>query len=262
MRRFGIAVLVVSLASVVSIFGSGPISAQEEEGIPGCELYDISAVFEELGLNPDEDSYQWEGVCRPVPLDDPAPVPFGDGEILQPYLVYFSEDYAAVPDALSGEYEPEAMVVVVRAGSFALDVKQSNTSNIVVYGAGVEIPRLNDFVDSEPFYSASDDEPCPAVCPVESGDEVQLGPGDVVVAAQGGICVYCLLDTDSQSKNETGLLEVFVLRGDAEDFQTFSWIDSWDRAAEGNLPVIAQSASRSTTRGWAFFDPATRCKDG
>ena len=259
MRRLGIAVLVVLLGLVLPGLGAGPTSAQEG-GIPGCELYDVSAVFAELGLNPDEDSYQWEGMCRPVPQDPPTP--FGAGQVLQPYLVFFNEDYAAVPDAISGEYEPEAMVVVVREGSFALDVKGDNTSDIVVYGAGVEIPRLTNFEPNEPYYSPSEDEPCPQVCVLSPGEEVLLGPGDVVVAEQGGICVYCLLDTDNERKNETGLLEVFVLRGDAEDPQTFSWIDSWDRAAEGLLPVFAQSTSSTTMRGWAFFDPSTRCKDG
>jgi hypothetical protein len=155
------------------------------------------------------------------------------------------------------------MVVVVREGSFALDVKDQNSASIVVYGAGADVPRLNDFNrESEPFYVPSEDEPCPQVCQLSPGDEVMLAPGDVVVAAQGGICVYCLLDTDGQRQNERGLLEVFALRGESDDPQTFSWIESWDRAAEGQLPVIARRASPGTIRGWAFFDPATRCKDG
>ncbi|MBA3450301.1 MAG: hypothetical protein H0T18_03700 [Chloroflexia bacterium] len=265
MRRVVGFLLVVLLSQVTTVGGGWTAAAQESESIADCTP---GAAPPQLGLDPDE-SYYWEGVCRPIPPDEPAPAPVGGDFIMQPYTVFFKEGFAAVPDSSSGDFRPEFMVVIVRDGTFALDVKRDTPGRVTVTGAGNEIPILSAFAEREPYYTAMkgavlvdrDGNPCVRGCEIPPETVVQLETGDRIVAEEGAICVYCLLGANNQRKGETGLLEVFVLRRAGEDAETFSWIDSWDRAQRGELRVM-RSVERSTALGWAYFDPKTGCKDG
>ena len=264
MRRVVLFILAVLLGSPALGVGGWAASAQEET-IEECAPL---VVPPELGLG-EQDSYYWEGVCRPIPPDEPVPAPLGTDLIMQPYAVYLAEDYAAIPDASSGDFRPEFMVVVVRKGTFALDVKAGSPGRIVVYGAGNDIPLLTAFEGGEPYYFERPGEvltdregnPCVRACEVPPSNVVQLGPGDRVVAEEGAICVYCLIGTNEERDGETGLLEVFVLRQFGDDPETFSWIDSWNRAERGELPLL-RGADTPTVLGWSYFDPKTGCKDG
>ena len=265
MRRFVLLLLVVLLGSGAVGAGAWSASAQQLERIEDCPPLKVPP---QLGLGVEE-SYYWEGVCQPIPPDERVPAPIGGDLIMQPYTVYLAEDFAAIPDASSGQFRPEYMVVVVRKGTFALDVKDGSPGKIDVYGAGNEIPLLSPFDDREPYYAARPREvltdregnPCVRGCEVPPNTVVQLGPGDRVVAEEGAICVYCLLGTNEVRGDETGLLEVFVLRQLGDDPSTFSWIESWNRAERAELPLVRRSDS-PTVLGWAYFDPKTGCKDG
>ncbi len=265
MRRMAVLILVVLLGHLVVGVGNWSTAAQEVKKVEDCKP---GIAPPELGLGK-EDSYYWEGVCRPIAPDQPAPASPGGEFIMQPYTVYFAEGFAAVPDSRSGAFRSEFMVVIVRDGTFALDVKRDSPGRVVVSGAGNDIPLRGAFDNREPFYGERKGEiltdregnPCIRDCEVPPDTVVQLGPGDRIVAEEGAICVYCLLGANNLREGQTGRLEVFVLRRAGEDPSTFSWIASWDRAQKGELP-LAQRDERPVVLGWAYFDPGTRCRDG
>ena len=217
-----------------------------------------------FGENPDA----WEGVSRPLPPSDQGVAPPPQGEsVLQPYAVAFAEEYAAVPEMV--RFTPEFMVVVVQEGYFGLDAGDGEEALVVFPAAGEPIPFMTERSDAAPFYElvsppsfvqAAGDGDCTTACPVPPGTVVQVKPGDRIVAGEGALCVWCLLNANGVEKDETGLLEVFPLLPPGGNLDEFSWVRAWD----ASVPSSAATPSATTggaTRGWASgFNPPTSCR--
>jgi hypothetical protein len=68
-----------------------------------------------------------------------------------------------------------------------------------------------ELVSPPSFVQAAGGGDCTTACPVPPGTVVQVKPGDRIVAGEGALCVWCLLNANGVEKDETGLLEVFPL---------------------------------------------------
>jgi hypothetical protein len=217
----------------------------------------------QFGKNGEE--VRWSGVSRPLPPADPVPAPPGGAQVMQPYSVFFSEDYAAVPVVPDAEF----MVIVVKQGSFALDlmppdlnVKPSDPEAFLVQPIDGPIPILNR-VSGEPYYENSNDvvlrdgSPCVSMCVIPVQTAVRIREGDKVVAKEGAICLYCLLNS-SVDATDQGLFDVYVLRDAGSNPQDFSWIRNW----EDEQKLQSQTSDAPLVRAWAYLNPGSGCKDG
>lgn len=247
MRRFFLLLIVVLLG--LSPVGIPPATARE-------------ALECELG----EQEYEWwAGICKPVPEEGLAiPVsPDNSDEVIQPYAVAFQEEFAATRPLENAEF----MIVYVREGVFVLDRDGSASGTIVASSQYPQIPTLSLIgtaaeVD-QPHYALvpggflenPDGTACTRACPVPFDQPVQLRAGDIAVAQAGTLCLWCLLGTNAVKDGETGLLEIYVLRGATEGPETFSWGEDWTSTqmrGGGGQDVVA----------WAFNPPGTRCRGG
>ena len=211
------------------------------------------------GTDPDQ---AWLMVCLPIPPSSDAPfAPPGGDEIMQPYRVGFAEEFASAPPVPNAEF----MVVVVKRGFFALEAYPD--SHFVVYPAGEErILYLQPYQVATPHYPETSPpeyvkdaggNDCIRVCLIPADTVVQLKAGDRVVAREGSLCYWCLLNSNATEKDETGVLELFVLRPASASPETFSWIESWhasqDQQASTQRPQLFSAMS------WAFH-PQARCR--
>jgi hypothetical protein len=259
--------------AIVSLLGIAPIgivgrsaSAQDSptQQLANCSLIDYPPAVEDGENAP---SLPWEAVCRPIAEDATLPAPHL--QTMQPYAVAFKEEFAAtelIGDGTEDQPMAEFMVVLVKEGSFALDLetdKQGNAQQVVVSTIQDHIETLTPWTSTKPHYSTPppngapltvNGEVCTRACPVDPNVPVLLMPGDFAVAEQGALCIYCLLN------NNEGLLEVFVLLDDGVDPQEFTWIDSWDAAKDAwDAETATPSASTEpVVMAWAFFNPG-RC---
>jgi hypothetical protein len=227
---------------------------------------------------------RWEGVSRPEPPSTEAIAPPPDGDqIMEPYAVFFSEDYAAVPE-MRGRFKPEFMVVVVQEGSFALDTGDKEPGIVVFPAAGQPIPVMQPKKDAAPYYELTDplevvQDPsggdCTLACSIPADTVVQVKPGDRIVAREGALCVWCLLNSNFEPGNEEaeyddqGLLQVFALLNAGASPDSFSWIRDWEEmqaqatggaANNGGDATPAASGPEQTMLAWAF-NPQARCRN-
>lgn len=216
----------------------------------------------EFGKNP----AAWEGVGRPLPPSDQAALaPPGGDAVVQPFAVPLAEEYAAVPEIT--RFTPEFMLVVVQKGYLALDVGDGEAALVVFPADDAPIPFMTERGESAPYYELAAPErfvqdvggsDCIAACPIPPDTVVQVKPGDRIVAGEGALCLWCLLNSNGVEKDETGLLQVFPLLAPGEDPESFSWIRDWDESAI-SAAATPSATTGGTTRGWAF-NPATRCR--
>lgn len=241
MRRHVLFLLVALLAATP--FAGLPASAQE-----GGSDYQIGLEYD-----------SWAGVGRPEPLPGALPT---NGEILQPYEVYFSEDYAAVPEIPDSEF----MIVKIMEGSFALAPGDEGTF-IVDPADGQPIRYLEEIPD-EPYFLPTDryvrdtaDQPCASVCAIPLRTAVQVTTGSTITVREGSLCLWCLLNTNAD-RQDKGLLIVSVLL--PQDFTPaeFSWTQSWMEAQGNGSQASAAPNSAPVTLGWALFNPQARCRGG
>ena len=258
MRRLLILASVVSLGFGPLIFGQLSVSAQEGEEIESGD-FDVNW----------NDFTRWEGVGRPQAVEQASRqggrvVPVV--ETLQQFEVFFAIEYAAAPVVENAEF----MLVVVEEGSFALDltpegVAPSGPQSFVVHpddGASIPTLRRLEPAETEPYYEptgdvvlGADGQPCMSMCVIPVATIVEVKPGDKIVAREGAVCLWCLLNTTPGEGNERGLLLVSpVLPASAQPDQ-FSWVQFWDESVHTATPV-AETAPVAV--GWAF-NPPTSC---
>ncbi len=250
MRRPSFPVLYALLGLVLVALSGMPVAAQDGE------------TDFRFGANPDA----WEGVSRPLPPSDQGVMPPPQGDtVLQPYAVAFAEEFAAVPEIT--RFTPEFMVVVVQEGYFGLDAGDGEEALVVFPAEGAPIPFMTERSEYAPFYELAspasfvqdaDGADCTGAWPVPPGTVGQVKPGDRIVAGEGALCLWCLLNTNGVEKDETGLLEVFPLLPPGENLESFSWVRDWDESAPTET-ATPSALTAGTTRGWAF-NPATRCR--
>jgi hypothetical protein len=265
MRRLVVLVIITLLGIAPIGIVDGSASAQDSptQQLANCSLIDYSPAVEDGENAP---SLPWEAVCRPIAEDATLPAPHL--QTMQPYAVPFKEQFAAtelIGDGAEDQPTAEFMVVLVKEGSFALDLetdKQGNAQQVVVSTIQDHIETLTPWTPTKPHYSTPspngapltvNGEVCTRACPVDPDVPVLLMPGDFAVAEQGALCIYCLLN------NNEGLLEVFVLLDDGIDSQGFTWITAWDDAAEAATAATPSASAEPVLKAWAYFNPPTRC---
>jgi hypothetical protein len=219
---------------------------------------------------------QFEGVARPR-VQNGTQTP-REGPVLQPYEVYFAEQYARIENVFDDEtptFETEFMAVEVKQGIFALHVGDRGT--FIVDPADeapiqiVELPHRKPYVEPRDKYVRdAAGNICTNMCALPLGTAVQVKPGDIVIAQQDALCLWCLLHgthselgvatptEDDEANVDSGLLLVSVQLVDADDPDSFSWIRAWESAASG---AASQSGSGelSSAMAWAFFNPPSGC---
>lgn len=237
------------------------------------------AVFPTVAQEQDSDfgrpatAEQFEGVARPrVQRGTQTP---REGPVLQPYEVYFAEQYARIEnmfDEKTPTFESEFMVVEVKQGTFALHVGDKGT--FIVDPAGetpiqlVDLPQSDEppyVVPRDRFVRDAAGNTCTNMCALPLNTAVKVKPGDIVIAQQDALCLWCLLHgTRSELVTETrppepkpdsGLLLVSVQLENADDPDSFSWVREWDSAASGRATPSA-SGELSSAMAWAFNPPS------
>lgn len=245
MLRLVMLPFVVLLGFVPLFMQGGPVAGQE--GTPAAG---------EFRLGPNHGD--WAEVARPVARTGQA-TRF-NGQILQPYDVFFNMEYAAVPPLTN----VELMIVEVQSGEFALEIPAQGRF-VVDRPDGSPIAYLQT-VQNEPFYVPTNtfvrDEAgnvCTRMCAVPVGTAVMLKPGDITTVFPGSVCIWCLLNSSATIADQGMLLVSAVLDDTAESPDAFSWVEDWDRS-QGEP---AQAAARKEgALGWAFFNPQARCRSG
>ena len=262
----------LTVIALVAVIGMGALAAP-----PAAAWQD--APEWRIGV----EGHRWEGVSRPEPpsREAVAPPPAGD-RIMEPYAVFFSEDYAAVPEMT--RVEPEFMVVVVQKGNFALDTGAQEPGMVIFPAEDQPVPIMQPKQVDPPYYVLTDpveyiQDPsggnCTLSCPVPPDAVVQLKPGDRIVAREGALCVWCLLNSNFEPGNaeaeydDQGMLQVFALLTAGARPESFSWIQDWDRtqaeattaaASMGGDATPAASGPEQTVLAWAF-NPQARCRN-
>jgi hypothetical protein len=92
------------------------------------------------------------------------------------------------------------------------------------------------------------------VIPVETVVEVK--PGDKIIAREGAICLWCLLNKSVGEANEQGLLLVSPVLPASAQPEDFSWVESWDESVNFATPT---ADTASVKMAWAF-NPPTGCR--
>jgi hypothetical protein len=273
MRRLFILATVALLGILPLVVGRASVAAQEGEET----TFDIITT----------DDVAWQSVSRPRPVTQEAPSG-GAGTTpikqLQQYEVYFGEEWAGVPVIENAEL----MVVVVEQGTFVLDlapdevVAPSGPATFVVHPSDeAAIPTMTRLAvppDPGPYYEptgvnvkdASGDD-CTSMCLIPEKEIVQVKPGDTILAREGAICIWCLINQDGDPEGDQGLLLVTpVVSATGFDTGEFSWVSSWDAAAAGSEITTVQVVADGTTSmsgepvkmGWAYFNPGPGCHRG
>lgn len=244
----------LSVLVAVALLAIGPIVAGVASAAQGGE----------------EVNEPWVGVG---PIEPPSqelvpPPPTGD-TVLQPFSVPFDREYAVVPEIT--RFVPEFMVVFVRGeGFFALDVGDVEEGIVVFPAGGEPIPFMTEWSSVKPHYEVvtpaafvqnASGGNCLSACPLPANRVVRLKPGDKIVAREGALCFWCLLNSNGIEGDETGLLEVYpLLRTDAASgVNAFSWIQ--DQSATLGAAAASPSPSAGRARvGWGLFNPPTNCR--
>lgn len=252
MRRLAMLALVILLGIVPAILQRSPAAGQEAAPPRAAAREQQFGMVKENG---------WLQVSRPEPRNGEATL--FDGTLLQPYDVYFNEQYAAVPEVTSPP--PEFMVVEVVAGEFALDISDQGTIIVdrpdgspIVYLDRIEPPAAPYYVVSGRYVNDLSGDPCSRLCAIPEKTAVQLVPGDRAIAKAGSICVWCLLH---QPGADLGQLFVSVeLQNRPNVAGDFSWVQDWQKKQGGSTSAL--QPSRPTMMGWAYFHPQARCRGG
>jgi hypothetical protein len=263
----------IMLLGITALFGGqAPAVAQDE---PNKEFKIITSV-----------DVPWERVSRPRPVSENKPVG-GAGtspiEKIQQYEVFFDEEAAAVPVVENAEF----MLVAVQQGTFVLDLAPANTEERSPVGAflvhpsgGESIPTMTrtDYPEPGPHYiatganvlDASGTADCTSMCVIPAAVAVQVKPGDRIVAREGAICLWCLLNQTAEEGDEKGLLLVSPVISVTAETEGFSWIQAWDNTvssynAQTRTVRIGSEGTESMSgepvkMGWALFNPGTSCK--
>jgi hypothetical protein len=251
MRRLMLLVLVIAL-------GSGSLAALPAGALNGeSDFGDLSTTE------------QFEGVAAPRPQIG-TKTPFQDA-ILQPYEVFFGEQYARIDNEESESgFETEFMVIEVKAGIFALRVGDEGT--FVVDPAGespIQFVELQPDEQAPPYVVPLQqyvrDEAgniCTNMCALPLEMAVQVKPGDIIIAHAGSYCLWCLLlgtDTELNQTSGTGngipdsglLLVSALVPGDNPE--TFSWLSNW---SQGSGDATPEALTRSVKMAWAYNPPS------
>ncbi|MBA3449908.1 MAG: hypothetical protein H0T18_01705 [Chloroflexia bacterium] len=299
-------VLVAAIGAVPAFSASSSVLAQATPSPLSEQLADCIGGREptpeesKLLLREDRNEYlAWEGVCRPVAEGEPiaperlqerigmvlpeplkadldAALRMNPNLAFQPYGVGFQKEWATVPRSAPDEaekQEAEFMVVVVRQGTFVLDLytdQEGTAKAIYVWSPGEGIPTMNpwDMSTPKPHYtetgnvlSQDDGSACTQACLVDPEVPVKLQPGDFAIAESGAICSYCLAQTLIDEK-DIPILEVYALVDPSANADDFSWVQRWTRTQEEGEQAAARTTDTLTTLGWAFPNLKTGCKDG
>ena len=124
-RRLFILILLVGLSPIGFVDRSASAQGTEtvEEQLEACQQGGL--VVDSEG----QPGQWWSAVCRPIPvLDSSLAAPIEGSELLQPYVVKFAEEFGATNPSVNAEF----MVVVVREGFFALDLRTDTQASVVV----------------------------------------------------------------------------------------------------------------------------------
>jgi hypothetical protein len=257
-RRLFILLLLVGLSPIGFVDRSASAQGTEtvEEQLEACQQGGLVDVDSE-----GQPGHWWSAVCRPIPvLDASLAAPIEGSELLQPYVVKFAEEFGATNPSVNAEF----MVVVVREGFFALDLRTDTQASVVVSSPSGQIESLRPLgapgeVTPPPHYERTGEFiPCPFGCILDPAQPVLLAAGDVAIAKKGAKCLWCLLGTDAEKNGETGLLDVFVLL-ESGDPGSFSWIQDWETYQQGQQ---GRARDEQTTRAWAFSPPGSKCGGG
>jgi hypothetical protein len=263
---------IIAVLGITSLLGGrAPALAQE-----GSDKFEIITT----------DDVPWERVSRPRPVVEDAPRG-GAGtspiEKIPQYEVYFAEEAAAVPVIENAEF----MLVAVQEGTFVLDLAPESTAERSPAGAflvhpsgGEPIPMMSPTGYPEPgphYIPAGGNVPdatgaadCTSMCLIPAEVAVQVKPGDRIVAQEGAICLWCLLNQTAEEGDEKGLLLVSPVVSMATVANEFSWTASWDdTAASFNAQIETVHVSSEGTESlsgepvrmsWVLLNPGTSCR--
>jgi hypothetical protein len=226
----------------------------------------------------------WERVSRPRPVSEDEPVG-GAGttpiEKIQEYEVFFDEEAAAVPAVDNAEF----MLVAVQQGTFVLDLAPASTAERSAAGAflvhpsgGEPIPMMapTGYAEPGPHYitaggnvqDASGD--CTSMCVIPADVAVRVKPGDRIVAREGAICLWCLLNQTAVEGDEKGLLLVSPVVQVAAEVEGFSWTTAWDatvtsfgaqtKTVHVGFEGPDSMSGEPVKMGWALLNPGTSCR--
>ncbi len=265
-RRLMLAILIAVAIAPVAFF---PAAAQDKESDFGRP----------------SSAEQFEGVTRPR-VQNGTQTP-QRGPVLQPYEVYFAEQYARLEnlsrDDNSPTFETEFMVVEVKQGIFALQVGEKGT--FIVDPAGeapiqfVDLPSTQEppyVVPQHRYVRDAAGNICTNMCALPLNRAIQVKPGDIVIAQGDALCLWCLLHgTRSELETETaasdqgaatsartpmpeadsGLLLVSVQLENIDDPESFSWVRAWDSTSS---VAATPNSNRELTSAmtWAFNPPS------
>jgi hypothetical protein len=271
MRRLFFLIIVALLGMTSLLGGRVPALAQE-----GSDKFEIITTVD----------MPWEKVSRPRPVAEDGPLG-GAGtspiDKIPQYEVYFAEEAAAVPAIDYAEF----MLVAVQQGTFVLDLAPESTTERSPAGAflvhpsgGEPIPMMTrtNYAEPGPHYipaggnvpNATGPGDCTSMCLIPVEVAVQVKPGDRIVAQEGAICLWCLLNQTPTEGDEKGLLLVTPIVPLTAAANEFSWITSWDDTtanfnAQTQTVRIGSEGTDSMSRepvmmGWALFNPGTSCR--
>jgi hypothetical protein len=108
------------------------------------------------------------------------------------------------------------------------------------------------------------------MCLIPAEVAVQVKQGDRIVAREGAICVWCLLNQPNSQGEVEGLLLVSPVVSISDEAEAFSWIAAWDDTvasfnAQTQIVDVGSGGTDSLsgepiTMSWALLDPGTNCK--
>ena len=264
MRRAVLVVLLCSLGLLPGVTKADAIQGRTIERALECNGNG--------NLGPNENGGWWSSVCRPNAVSDvEIPVPIANTTTLQNYDVAFSEQYGSNNAVLPGEF----MVVLVKKGVFALDLRGDPEAEVVVtspVGQTVkEIVPDREYPQSEGtgvLYDLPQNPVeliCELGCKLDPAQPVLLEEGYTAILKEGTVCLICLLGETLEMNPGSGVLQVFPLL-DSTDADSFSWVENWDEtepSGDGTPVAHAGSASSEQTRfAWAFNPGNSRCGGG
>src|SRR5215207_8684391 len=292
MRRLRVALILLFIGTSLTGLTSRSVAAQDspdevERALEACPP-GRPPTEDELAQNQDNYWFPWEGVCQPIAETEAATVPFPVDpqnpdalvRMMQPYAVAFTTPNSNTPRIGTKPLDQELglvaefMVIYVRDGTFAVD-PEANGGKVIVSTLHEEIPTLLPWNESlarnqeTPYELAGaplmvNGEVCTRACPVTAGEPVALYPGDIAIAEEGALCLYCLIGNGQigveqigqfQDDYVKGLLEVYALLP-GSDPSEFSWIRSWEIHQQTQY---RNDDAKSGMMAWAFFNPPSGC---
>jgi len=231
-------------------------------------LAGVAAQAGESDFGPVSTDEQFEGVA--VPRVQVGTETSLDGAILQPYEVYFGEQYARMENLIDDQtptFTTEFMVVEVKQGIFALEVGAEGQFFVDPIGETpiqfVELPSVGPpyVVPLSKYVRNTAGNICTNMCALQLNTAVQVKPGDIIIARADSLCLWCLLhgtgtelspEGGAGSRADSGLLLISVQLAEPIDRDSFSWIQAMKRSA---LATKSASPSR-VTMAWAFNPPS------